>query len=399
MKRAKPEYIKALNILLRLLGGILSGNSTVDIPTDVDWTSVEYIAEKHSLLGMLYPALKLVPDRVKPPQEFISRLREFYGELTVIDINRTLETELLLSHLTSVGVKCLPLKGYILRDLYPESAMRTMSDVDILYDYSDTDVIKDVFKSLGYTLTNSVDGDLDFFKEPFHHYEMHRNLVSSIKSEHSYFSNIWSKVIFEENSLVGKLTPEDFYIYTLEHLAKHLESGGAGFRMFMDIHVLLRNGYTLNREYLEEELKKINLLDFSRRVEELSLNWFSGNPNTDSEITEFVLRSCTYGYVENSFAQNAIRSNAGAKGKDTLIKRVCRRIFPSYKFISRHFPIVRKYKVLYPLCIFAYWFKRIFIGRNISLINKEFFFISADSDTAKTTKRMMDDLGLSSRIK
>ncbi len=401
MKRAKPEYIKSLNTLLRLLGGLLRGATSVEVPSDVDWNTVELVAKEHSLLGMLYPALKLVPEEVKPSQDYTHRLRDLYRELTVIDINRTLETELILSQLTSKGVRCLPLKGYILREYYPESAMRTMSDVDILYDSVDDSAIKEIFCNLGYTLRNSVDGDLDFFKEPFHHYEMHKSLITSDQYGYDYFKRIWSKVIFEEDSLVGRLTSEDFYIYILEHLAKHLEGGGAGFRMFMDIYMFIRSkGDSLDRDYLEAELNKINLLKFSHRAEELAFCWFSDeNPDTDSEIAQFVLRSCTYGYAENSFAQSAIRGAARAKGKDDLARRVLRRIFPSYSFISRYFPVVRKCKALYPFCIFAYWFKRIFIGRNVSFANKDFFFMSADSDSAKAAKRMMDELGLTSRIK
>ena len=55
-----------------------------------------------------------------------------------------------LSKLEDSGIWYLPLKGIVLKDYYPKTAMREMSDNDILFDCEKYEEVKDIMEGLGF---------------------------------------------------------------------------------------------------------------------------------------------------------------------------------------------------------------------------------------------------------
>lgn len=63
--------------------------------------------------------------------------------------------------------------------------------------------------------------------------------------------------------MVALMNPEDAYIFMLEHLAVHMESGGAGIRMLIDVYLFNKKHESeLDRLYVSNVLKDILLDDF-----------------------------------------------------------------------------------------------------------------------------------------
>ena len=362
----------------------------------MDWASLLSLSEFHSLAGMVSYSVSQLPAEYQPCEEINNIFRQHQALSLVSESNITFETERLLKSLSDKGVRVLPVKGYVLKNDYRIPAMRTMTDVDIIYDANNKQQVIDVFTDFGYTL-DETGSELDFTKDNLHHYELHASSADAYDTSHTYFSDILSRAVYSSDSLVGCLRDEDAYLYLLSHLSKHMLSGGAGVRMIMDVFVFYEaHGKTLDRAYLSTELSKLKLIDFEDKIRCLSYNWFSGGiPNTDSLLADFILCACTFGISRDSLLQSALKAEKSTGKKQNPAKAFFRRLFPSYGFISDLYPISRKHKLFYPFCIVAHWCNRIFRRRNINTKNLKYYMTSTDSAQAQRISLIMEQAGLS----
>ena len=145
------------------------------------------------------------------------------------------------------------------------------------------------------------------------------------------------------------LSKEDFYIYFLAHAFKHFDNSGCGIRTLIDCYLYLKQN-ALDFNYINQELEKIGLLEFSNKLSSLSLKVFDEQElnEEEKEMLLFIASSGTYGTLENSV-------NKGVKEKGRF-RYLMRRIFPPMSFYKTAYPRLYKTKVLIPLA----WFMRLF---------------------------------------
>ncbi len=390
--KANPEYAKCFPYLLKLLAYVLDSEKSLPDCTDVNWQALYSLSEFHSLAGMVSYAVCALPKAQRPQGEIFDMFRQHQGLALVTESNVAVETEKLLSALSDAGVRTLPVKGYVLKNDYPIPAMRSMTDVDIIYDSDKKQEVKDVLASFGYALEETGD-ELDFTKEPFYHYELHADK----KTKHTFTDTLLSRARFTENSFTGVLNREDFYIFLIYHLARHFSAGGAGVRMVLDVYVYCRRYYeSFDKDYLHRELDSLNLLAFESKIRKLSYDWFGGEtPRTDDLLSDFILCSCTFGNTRDALLSSAIVAESKSGKKQSAFKSILRRIFIPYSSIAELYPSANKHKILYPFSLFAYWWKRVFKTRNINTNNLKYYSISTDSEEAIRHKAVMKEAGLS----
>lgn len=381
--------------MLRLLASAVNSDTPV-LPSDnVDWSALLKLAEYHSVAETASYAVTQLPSDNRPEASVYDMFRQYQGLALVSESNISFETERILRLLSDAGVRVLPVKGYVIKNDYPVPAMRSMTDVDIIYDIDKKQQVRDILCAHGYTL-NEAGKELDFTKEPFYHYEFHGDAKDSGGVSHTYFRDILSRASYHENSLAGSLSAEDSYLFILMHLAKHMRSGGAGIRMIMDVYVYNRaHRSDFDMEYLNAELDKLGLADFEEKVRRLSYNWFSADtPDTDSLLADYILCSCTFGVTRDSFLQSAMRAQAQTGKKQTPVHTFVRKIFPPYSSMSELYPTLQKHRILYPFCVISYWCNRIFKKRNVNTSNLKHYMASTDSDDAQRLRCVMEELGL-----
>lgn len=394
--KSNNKTFENFSYLLKLLSCSLNDTIPEKPNADTDWASVFLMAKSHSVAGMAYCAIKRLSPEDLPPENILADFKEYYEYQLLTDFNVDYETEIILNELAERKLYAMPLKGYILKHDYPIPAMRTMSDVDLLYMKSQRKQIKEYFIERGYTFERRLDNEMDFTKGEIHHYEVHENLASQDRIAHDYFSRIWDRVKFR-NGYIGEMSLEDFYIYLLEHLAHHFEHGGVGVRMFMDIYVFkINHGDCLDNVYVENVLKKLNLTDFRQKAEALSFRWLAEGEIGEvcDELVDFIIHSETFGRVEVSVVSDTVRREETKGRTTTPLGNIICKLFPSYSFIAKNFPTAEKHKVLYPLFIIVYWFRRIFCERNIRLKSINSYLETGQSDTAMTFKKVRKEMGL-----
>ena len=308
------------------------------------------VALRHALSVCASFALESV---VELPAYFIEAKYKTIRRLALYENER----QTVLKRFEDNGIWYLPLKGIVIKDYYPKTSMREMSDNDLLLDKNKLTDAKKIMQGLGYDCIKFGKIHHDVYKKsPLLCFELHRTLFEKITASdiYDYFLDIKDKLVKDSNNRFGyHMTNEDFYIYIICHLYMHYRYDGTGLRSLLDIYVFnKRFGHSLDMEYLAAEFNKLGILGFEQDVAELAGKLFSCSELcelTESEKKEllFFIDSNSHGSFENHLS----RSLQNDDSANTKLKYVLRRLFPSKKVLESHFPVVYRHRYLYPLLI------------------------------------------------
>ena len=265
--------------------------------------------------------------------------------------NILLDTERarVLGALDEAGIWYMPLKGSVLKELYPALGMRQMADNDILFDADRAKEVRAVMETLGFRAEHFGIGIHDcYYKEPVYNFEMHRALFGEVHEEalRDYYRDMKGRLLKDKGNACGwHFSDEDFYIYMIAHEYKHYSKSGTGLRSLLDAYVYVsKKGEALNWSYIAGELEKLDITDFEAQNRSLALHLFDGEAltETETEMLEYVLSSGTYGTFEN-YARNQIAT----KGRCGYFLS---RLFPPLYKMKMLYPILRPLPILLPIC-------------------------------------------------
>ena len=250
------------------------------------------------------------------------------------------------------GISYMPLKGSLMKELYPKPELRTMSDADVLIKTSDRNKIDEILLGLGYEKAYESDHEI-VWKNKNITLELHKHLIPSYnKQYYKYFINVWerSEKVTENRR---KLRDDDEFLFTFTHFAKHYRDGGIGMKHFMDLWLLLEKR-PLDLDYIHTELEKIGLAVFFKNVHN-ALRLCFGNGGAEDEasalIIDTVLDSGAYGKKEDRKNASAVRNAGGHKvgsvrGKISVLFSLA---FPRRSAIWDKYPFLKKSAVLLPV--------------------------------------------------
>lgn len=323
----------------------------------IDLDKLFRMCQYHSMTAIVCTALESAGIQDK---KFMEEKAKAIRKIMLLDAER----EQICGFLEQNKIWYMPLKGVILKDMYPEIGMRQMSDNDILFDASCRNPVTDFMQKRGYHLKGDGGNHCDeWLKEPVYNFEMHLNLfVKNREVFYHYYKNVKERLVKADGKKYAyRFTDEDFYIYMTAHAYKHYSTGGTGLRSLLDYYVYLQNKENqLDWKYIIKELEKLNISEFEKEIRNTAKNAFEPNSElTEKErkMVEFMLFSGTYGNVSNF-----IKHNANLLGADSKSKYIFRRIFPNMEFYRLNFPIASCYPVLIPF-VWVYRLARAIIKR------------------------------------
>lgn len=333
--------------LIKLLRCSLNGETVQSIPPEIDLKKVYYLASLHSVVPAVYPAIKELH------AESVELFKQNYMKSWRKTALQYIEISSILSKADEFGIDCIPLKGSILKELYPSPEMRTMADMDFLCNIRKIEDVKLIMYQLGYIPQSETENHYVFYKEPLLNIEFHPNLLAP-----SYFSDYlnpgWQYAVGTgRDKPLRSLTKEGFLIHLVAHTAYHFINGGSGIRSVMDIWVYLKHyKKQLDNITLNRELRHAKLLDFYNNLKALSEAWFGEGEMTPllSELSNYIIKSCTYGTTRNQ-----LKSQFGDNYSRSRRKYILSTIFPSSKIMRSKYPRLRKQPILLPF----YWIRRI----------------------------------------
>lgn len=341
--------------ILMLLKSALTNEKCI-LPENFDLSKSIKIAKMHNIVPMLYYGVITsgVPcsDAVSQQLFNITALSLSASENQMFELGR------IFSAFDENGIDYLPIKGSVLKELYPKPEMRAMGDADILINTKQYDTICKTMELLGFQKGEESDHELKWHS-PSLYLELHNRLISPTNRDYfEYWKNPWEKAINVSGHRY-KFSDEDDFIYVLTHLAIHYRAGGIGIKHFTDIFVYMQAKPDLNFEYIETELKKIGLYEFFRNIKNLLNVWFCGG-NSDAVtdyMTDYIFSSGCFGTYERNALSRAVKAKQKlGSSKKARITEIIKVVFLPYKGMCIKYPVLKKLPFLLPFM----WVIRIF---------------------------------------
>lgn len=285
------------------------------------------------------------------------------------------------------GIWYMPLKGVILKDMYPKLGMREMADNDMLYDVTYQDELCSFMKGRGYSAESVGHIHHDtYYKEPVYNFEMHTALIDPGRDIkwNQYYQDVQSRILPDrEGAFAHHFSNEDFYIYMNVHGCKHYKNAGTGIRSLVDTYVYLSAmSGKLDWGYIERECGILGIAEYERQCRQLAAAVFGTGDvveltEKEQKVLAFCFSSGTYGTSKNRIL-NELRKYLPDQKQITgwtKIKYLLRRAFPNLGFMMQYSPLVRKHKWLYPGMVLVRLVKGGFFGigktiREVSVIQK-----------------------------
>jgi hypothetical protein len=339
--------------LIHLLASVLHDARPQNPPEYLAWEKLYRLSVRHGVANMVFYGLKRLNADQKPPQELMGKFHTEYRKAIAKEATQHIAVEQILSAFEENGIDCMPLKGYLIKYLYPQPDMRLMADVDILFKNEQTEQVKKLMLELGFTLEHQGGNHDVYYKKPFMNIEMHRRLVAENSPYSAYLSKTWDRATLKSGCrCIWQLSPEDFYIYLLIHLTKHYTGGGTGIRSFIDIWVYhCHDQDALDWDYVRTELEAINLREFAENIRAIGEVWFgSGQSNgLYEEMTEYIILSGAYGTKKHSII-SATSIRADQKRLPSKYAYWLQLFFPPLKTLKISYPFLTAWPSLLPAC-------------------------------------------------
>lgn len=341
---------------IKLLGGVLNSEKPEPPSKKTDWNFFIKFCERHCISNIVAYALNQFNSDV--PQDVKNYFDDVIYQSLAKEARLEVEVSELIDCFEKNGIEHMLLKGFVIKNFYPQPDMRSMCDVDILVGTKLDSAMQVLFQH-GYKLKERDNLHDCYFKKPFINIELHSSLMDEELADlYKYFRTGFEKA----EKLSGFnfryiLQKEDFYIYMLAHLAKHFRRTGSGVRSVADVYVFLLSNPDLDFDYIDSEFEKLGLLMFSRRIRSVAFKWFSrGVVDYNDPVEEYILSSGTYGSLLNLELNRFLQDNDDNGNfrfkKFLYFKSV---VFPDYEYMVARYPQLKTKKFLLPF----FWIKRI----------------------------------------
>lgn len=347
--------MESKNAVIKVLYAALTGEKQ-QLDGDFDIKVLVDVANKHKIVPMIYyGALNCGISDSEPlmQQLFIATCRS-----VAISQQQTFYLNEIFKAFDESGVEYMPLKGTLLKEIYPKSEMRTMGDADILIKPEQYDLIKPIMQKLGYE--EKIESDHEFIWQKTGSFiELHKRLIPSYNRDYfAYYGDGW-QLAKVKNGTRYEMTDEDQMIYLFTHYAKHYRDAGIGIKHIVDLWIYRRNKPNLDEEYIKTELSKLQLYDFYVNTIKTLAAWFDGA--TPDEVTDFIthiiFNSGVYGSAEVYILSKAVMAcKAKQDANKVRSRKIMRLIFLNYEAMSKKYPILKKLPFLLPVM----WVVRIF---------------------------------------
>lgn len=264
------------------------------------------------------------------------------------------------------GIPFLPLKGAILKALYPKPYHRYFTDIDI-YVEDDFDKAERLLLCMGYEkITGDYHNDIGYAKKPSLHVELHKELFPDDYDFKGYFDEPYKRTRIKEGYKYYHVFNDDFFIHVLCHLYKHFTFGGCGLKMYLDIYVMLKK-MSLDMDYIRSELRSLGMEGFLDTTLKLTAFLFDGEKPNDEliEIAEFVFNNSTFGNADNRLVLDYDKRHGEKRTTWGNIKYFADRWQLKYSQMKQRYKMLKYLPFLLPFCYIHRFFAALIFRRNV----------------------------------
>lgn len=366
------------------------------LPEGFSLEAADKLVRKQGLLPIIYQGAFRCG--VAPDDPLMIAYQAEYFQQMIRSGRQMAKAEQLFAAFDKAGIDYLPLKGCVLKPLYPRQELRVMGDADILIRMAQYDTIKPVMTNLGFREDVWSAYDVHWCSDELLA-ELHFKLFSDNQSEQNdfrtYFANGWSKAHLLKGSRYT-FTPEDHFLYIFAHMTKHFRFCGIGARQIMDLYVFRTAYPELNEVLIAENMEKMGLLQFYRNILRLLDVWFAGaqSDSTTELITAYIFSGGSFGTTRNKmFSEEVLRARETSDGKGSKLRAVWKTLFPEKEYLQLSYNVLYRHPWLYPLFWVVRWCD-ILINRRYNIGKRVKILRTINDESVEAHRRLLRDMGL-----
>ncbi|MGM0496224.1 MAG: nucleotidyltransferase domain-containing protein [Bacillota bacterium] len=326
-----------------------------------------YVARANHISGMVFKTI----DKTNQNEKVYKLFQEDYYQYIRKDEIQQLQINELRKIFNDNNIDFIFLKGSYLKQLYPETYMRSMGDIDILVRKEKMKEIHEILSQYNYKNWNNSTNHDCFVKDKVN-VEIHPKLDSEFSDEYKdLFFKPW-EYVKKINKNEYQLLPEYNFFYQLYHMIKHLYHSGVGFRTIVDIYLFLKHNHkNFNENTYSIIYNAFPKKEFVQNIISLVNNLFQENllfeyikndkikQNVMQNFISYLFASGIHGIAEG---HNLFIGGMASQNKSnrfiliTKFKFLFSKTFLSYNLMRGLYPYLNKYKFLLPIA----WLQRLF---------------------------------------
>lgn len=377
--------------IITLIKSAVTGEK-LPLPEGFSLEEAEELIKKQSILPLAYQGA--VQCGIPRETQAMQRLFQGYVRILMYHERQMRAVERLFHAFEENGIDYMPLKGVNMKTLFPKPELRTMGDADVLIRQEQYDRIAVLMEQLGYRLTN-VDEQVYTWDSDALHLELHIAMVQPLSRYYAYYGTGW-KFARRDTCCRYRLSVEDEFVFLFAHFARHYRIGGIGCRHVLDLYVHRRACPQREEHYIEQQMEKLNLLEFYRNMKRVLAVWFE-NTETDATvdlITEYIFSGGTFGSEKNRKYYWEVMGIIKAQStKNSRAKMTVQTIFPPLSYMQRSYPVLRKAPYLLPV-MWVVRFVRTLLFRPASIKRKADFLSDMRDDDVEFRRRTLEVMGI-----
>ena len=274
-----------------------NSNEEIDLK-DVNYEELFFLSKFHDLAHLIY--YELQKRNALNDGEITRKFKSQFDTSLYRAVQRDVAIEKIRNTFERCGIPFILLKGAYLMNLYPESWMRSSSDVDVLVKLGDHSIAVEALKQSGFTAFTESKHDVSFYTQERFHVELHYLLIEKdwLPNTANLLEDIWNYTTSsDKNERI--INDELLYLYHLAHMAKHFKIGGCGVRSFIDLW-FLNHSIDYDASKRKSILSESDIQVFAQQCELLSEQWFSNKITNQKydEFEEYIINGGIYGTTE-----------------------------------------------------------------------------------------------------
>ncbi|MBR0425378.1 MAG: nucleotidyltransferase family protein [Clostridia bacterium] len=294
-------------------------------PTAKECEELLAFGKKQSILPVIYVGLKktdISADLLKAIDR--ERNRDLRRFILHNDALQKIEDAL-----NKEQISYIPLKGAVLRNLYPAPEMRTSSDIDVLVHEDDLDrAVRTIESVTDFKADHRAYHDISMLNQSVH-LELHFSIKENDENLDKVLSRVWEYTVPTESSRY-EFTPEFQMFHVVAHMAYHFLHGGLGIRPFLDLW-LLRTKTAYDENKVQALCEQCGILTFYEECCKLIDVWLGDGKHT--ETTEMLEQFCLSGGV---FGSKKFK-NAARQRERRGLKYILGRVFPPASQVREYY--------------------------------------------------------------
>lgn len=336
-----------------LIKSAISGQPET-LPEEMDFAQVAKFMKKQGMSAVCY--LGALNCGIPEENPTMQQLQDLYCVALISSENQLALIQSITDAFAENGIDHMPVKGTLMKPLYPDHAMRYMCDADILIREEQYPQIRPIMEQLGFAEKGESDHE-HIWKQHYLMVELHKHLIPSYnKDYYSYFGVGWDLAKVQDGCRFA-MTKEDAFIYDTIHFAKHYRDSTASSKFIMDIWIYLRTYPELDHSYIRHQLGRLRMETFYDNILRVTRAWFEDGQWDEivERISENLLSQKS---KEEKKEEYAVAQDTRAAQKEGSLKKarrrnILRRIFLSKEAMAHSYPQFKKLPL--PIAWVARW--------------------------------------------